>query len=85
MEINIFDFYVLFFYTYVKRSLTMEAVKKAVSILGSQQKLADSLGVSKQLISSYVNGRAKVTAVNAKKIEELTGIKREEIRPDLFL
>ena len=28
----------------------MEAVKKAVSILGSQQKLADSLGVSKQLI-----------------------------------
>ena len=63
----------------------MDAVKKAVSILGSQQKLADSLGVSKQLISSYVNGRAKVTAVNAKKIEELTGIKREEIRPDLFL
>lgn len=63
----------------------MEAVKKAVSILGSQQKLADSLGVSKQLISSYANGRAKVTAANAKKIEELTGVKREEIRPDLFL
>ena len=63
----------------------MEAVKKAVSILGSQQKLADSLGVSKQLISSYVNGRAKVTAANAKKIEKLTGVKREEIRPDLFL
>ena len=49
----------------------MDAIKKAVSILGSQQKMADSLGVSKQLISSYVNGRAKVTAVNAKKIEEL--------------
>lgn len=63
----------------------MEAIKKAVSILGSQQKMADSLGVSKQLISNYVNGRAKVTAANAKKIEELTGIKREEIRPDLFL
>ncbi|WP_141564965.1 helix-turn-helix domain-containing protein [Neisseria lactamica] len=27
----------------------MEAIKKAVSILGSQQKMADSLGVSKQL------------------------------------
>lgn len=63
----------------------MDAIKKAVSILGSQKKMADSLGVSKQLISNYVNGRAKVTAANAKKIEELTGIKREEIRPDLFL
>ena len=37
----------------------MDAIKKAVSILGSQKKMADSLGVSKQLISSYVNGRAK--------------------------
>ena len=63
----------------------IKAVQKAISIAGSQEKLAISLGVHRTTVNSWVRSRNKITAEMAKLIEEKTGVPRYELRPDLFL
>ena len=60
------------------------AIGKAVDVAGGQAALARMLGVSRSTVNSWVKKRNRVTAETAKKIEIITGIKREDLRPDLF-
>ena len=60
------------------------AISKAVDVAGGQAALARMLGVSRSTVNSWVKKRNRVTAETAKKIEVITGIKREDLRPDLF-
>ena len=60
------------------------AIGKAVDVAGGQASLARMLGVSRSTVNSWVKKRNRVTAETAKKIEVITGIKREDLRPDLF-
>ena len=60
------------------------AIGKAVDVAGGQAALARMLGVNRSTVNSWVKKRNRVTAETAKKIEVITGIKREDLRPDLF-
>jgi len=51
---------------------------------GTQKEAAMALGVSTSSFSEWVKGKTKPSALRTKQIERLTGIPREEIRPDIF-
>ncbi|UOA08348.1 helix-turn-helix domain-containing protein [Methylobacter sp. S3L5C] len=51
---------------------------------GSNTALALALGVTQPYISMCRSGKRKMNLSLAKKAESLTGIPREEIRPDIF-
>lgn len=57
-------------------------VERAIMLVGGQVALAKKLGVKQPAISYYLYQRCP--AEKAIAIEELTGIGRAEIRPDLF-
>jgi DNA-binding transcriptional regulator YdaS (Cro superfamily) len=59
-------------------------IKEAIRTVGSQVILAKKLGVSQQVISSWLRDRQKPSPKNARKIEEVTGIPRQWVRPDIF-
>ena len=61
-----------------------KALIKAAKTVGSQAKLANYLGITKQNISQWVNG-AEVPPKHCLSIEEATkgSVKVEELRPDL--
>ena len=61
-----------------------EGVTNAIQSIGSQKSLAQMLSVSQQVVSHWRTGKQKPSAHNALKIEKLTGIPREQIRPDIF-
>ena len=58
-------------------------VLKAVEVVGGQEQLAQKLGVKQPMIHHYIYRNCP--AERAVQIEEMTGVTREEIRPDLFL
>ena len=63
----------------------MTPLNEAILAAGSQRKLAGAIGVSQGLISYWVNRRkGKGSAEMAIKIENITGIARARLRPDLF-
>nr|DAH64333.1 MAG TPA: Putative antitoxin of bacterial toxin-antitoxin system, YdaS/YdaT [Caudoviricetes sp.] len=61
----------------------MNALEKAISVAGSQEKLGNCIGVSQQRISYWL-GKKKIPAEYVILIEEHTGISRDELRPDLY-
>ena len=62
-----------------------EALKRAVKIAGGQKALASKLDcVSQQKISYWLNTAKKVQAEYVLAIEEITGVSRHELRPDLY-
>lgn len=56
-----------------------EILKALFKVVGPST-LADLLGVSKQAVHQW----RKVPVARAKEIEQITGIPREELRPDIF-
>lgn len=64
----------------------MEALHKAVSILGSQSALARAIRVKQQNIWSWLHVARKVPAEYCLAIEKATQgkVRREELRPDIF-
>lgn len=62
-----------------------KSIEKAVELCGSQKKLAQKLGVTQQLISYAIQGKRRLSVINAIKIEKVTNgeVKRKEIRPDI--
>ncbi|UIN00045.1 transcriptional regulator [Yersinia ruckeri] len=62
-----------------------EAIKSAVDMLGNQQKLADACGVKQPSVWFWLHGKKRVSAKNAKRIENATNGKVPAylIRPDL--
>ena len=61
-------------------------IKRAITIAGSQKKLAAAIGLSQQGVSYLLNGAPRVTAEIAIKIEKATRgeIRRQQLRPDIF-
>ena len=64
----------------------IEPVKKAVSLLGSQAKLAEKISLTQGAVSKWVLGKSSPTGENARAIEIATGglVTRQELRPDIF-
>ena len=65
-------------------AISINALKKAVSIVGSQVKLGKAIGRSSSTINDMIKGRLEVTFKNSIKIERITGgsVKRSQLRPD---
>ncbi len=61
------------------------AIKAAIDIVGSQQKLAEACQVRQPSVWAWLHGKKKVSAENAIRIERATNgqIPAYEIRPDL--
>ena len=64
----------------------MESIKEAIEYFGSGKKLAESVGVTDEAVSRWLNGNAKPSYTNAKKIETVTNgkVSRHDLRPDIF-
>lgn len=63
-----------------------DLLERAIRALGSQQKLAEAIGLSQQGVSYLLNNAPRVTAEVAVAIERATGgqVRRAELRPDIF-
>ncbi|EFM0440045.1 TPA: transcriptional regulator [Escherichia coli] len=62
-----------------------KAIKAAIDLVGSQQKLADACGVKQPSVWAWLHGKKRVSAENAKRIEMATNgnVPAYLIRPDL--
>ncbi|KKI49013.1 antirepressor [Obesumbacterium proteus] len=62
-----------------------KAIKAAIGMIGSQQKLADICEVKQPSVWAWLHGKKKPSALNAKRIERATGgrISAYQVRPDL--
>lgn len=62
-----------------------KAIKAAIKLVGSQQKLAEACDVKQPSVWAWLHGKKKVSAENAKRIEKATNgtIPAYQIRPDL--
>lgn len=65
----------------------MDVIEK-ISSFGTQQFIADSLGIKQSNVGAWLTPnlktRVSIPALRAKQLSELTGIPREEILPDIF-
>ena len=62
-----------------------DGIEQAVQAVGGQAKLAQMLGLRRQQVSSWLRGVERVPLKHVRKIEEATGVKREALRPDVYL
>lgn len=65
-----------------KINMKNKGVEKAIEMVGTTYELARRLGVSQPTIVRWLY--RKIPAEKAVLMEEITGIPRAEIRPDLF-
>lgn len=63
----------------------MDALEKAITLLGSRSALAKKIGYTPQLVGMMVNGQARVSAEVAMAVQIATEheVKVYELRPDL--
>lgn len=63
-----------------------EALKLAVTILGSQQATAEAIGIKQQSVSDVIRGGRRAPAEWVLPIERATRgkVTRHELRPDLY-
>jgi len=64
--------------------MTLEALKEAVQLAGGQNAMARNLGVSQASIWRWINENLQSPAEHVLKIEELTGVSRHDLRPDIY-
>lgn len=50
----------------------------------TQSELADLLGVKQPIVSEWLSGKRRVSVKMALKMEQVFGISRSDIRPDIF-
>ena len=65
----------------------MKPIQRAIKLVGTQQKLADALGLKSQgQVTQWVTGRRPVPPKQCIPIELATGgkVTRYELRPDVF-
>ena len=60
------------------------ALKKAVKTVGSQNKLAGLLGVQQPSVWGWLNKGTRLPAEHVLKIEEVSGVSRHDLRPDIY-
>ena len=61
----------------------MNAIQKAVKVIGGQQQLAEECGVRYQAVQKWLR-RGKVPAERVIAIEAATGVSRHDLRPDIY-
>jgi DNA-binding transcriptional regulator YdaS (Cro superfamily) len=68
------------------RKTTAAGMKRAISLAGSQEALAERLGVSQAAVSYWLTQAKAVPAERAVQIEAVTdgAVSRKELRPDLW-
>lgn len=59
-------------------------LEKAIIYAGGTSELAALLGVSRQSVSKWRQGKNSITLTRALHLEEVTGIDRSEFLPELF-
>lgn len=59
------------------------AIEAAIKAAGTQQALADSLGIRSASISEWKT-RGRVPAERVLEVEAITGVSRHQLRPDVF-
>ena len=59
------------------------SVQIAVDALGSQRKLAQRLHIKRQAVNAWVK-KGKIPAERVIAVENVTGISRKVLRPDLY-
>jgi len=64
--------------------MSVEALKKAIKICGNQANLGLKIGKSQAHVSVWVTRDKKAPADMVLKIEQVTGVPRHELRPDLY-
>jgi len=62
----------------------MDVLLKIDNQFENQDALASAVGVKQPMVSRWLSGKDKIPPLRATQIEKLTGIPREEIRPDIF-
>jgi DNA-binding transcriptional regulator YdaS (Cro superfamily) len=62
----------------------MNAITRAIKIAGGQEALACRLGVSKSLVGHWSTGRRQVPPSRCAAIEAATGVKAEDLCPDVI-
>jgi len=64
----------------------MEAIEKAVEIVGGQTNLANAIGVSPSFVNQWLSGQRPVPATRCRGIELATGgrVTCANLRPDVF-
>ncbi len=58
-------------------------LQKAIVVAGSQQNLANQLGIRSASISEW-KSRGRIPVERVRSIESVTGISKHELRPDIF-
>lgn len=62
----------------------MSGIEELKKQCRTQCELADMLEVKQSTVSEWFSGKKNVSPKMAKKIEQMFGIARESIRPDVF-
>jgi DNA-binding transcriptional regulator YdaS (Cro superfamily) len=62
----------------------MDVLERISTHFKTQTDLSCAIGVSQPVVSEWLGGKAKIPPKRASEIAKLTGIPREEIRPDIF-
>ncbi|MFS1525345.1 transcriptional regulator [Microbulbifer sp. 2304DJ12-6] len=64
----------------------MNAITKAISLLGTQKKIADMLKIPPACVSQWYRGARKVPPRHCRRIEQATNgvVTRYDLRPDIF-
>lgn len=63
---------------------TKTPLDEAITNAGSQAALARAIGVSQQLISYWIKKGGKVPAEYVPLVEDVSGVSRHALRPDVF-
>lgn len=61
-----------------------DALREAVSIIGSQAATARLLGVAQPSVWKWLDRAKELPAQHVRAVEAATGIAKEELRPDLY-
>lgn len=65
--------------------MSTEALSRAIDAAGGQKPLADKIGTTQSQVWYWLKRAKKgVPAEFAPRVEEVTGISRHELRPDIF-
>lgn len=68
---------------YMCRIGGMTHLQKAIDAVGNASKLARELGVTPQAVIFWKNGERRVPAEHCPAIERLSGVRCEDLRPDV--
>lgn len=68
------------------RERSKDQINKAISIIGTQEAMANILQCSQTIVSYWSTGRHVISIPNAKKCESITNkaVTLKDLRPDIF-